>query len=84
MPHDPKNIARAQGHAFNFTRNGADWRDRTDLEAVGDAACMIAGAERLMQTRVDMARRHGRTWQEIGDSIGVTRQAAQQRYGNNS
>lgn len=81
MPNDPQNIARAQSHAFNFTRNGADWRERNTLEALGDAAAMLAGAEALVRARVDMARRHDHTWAEIGDALGVSRQAAQQRYG---
>jgi hypothetical protein len=35
---------------------------------------------RLEQAVVDM-RGEGATWQEVGDALGVTRQAAQQRYG---
>lgn len=83
MPNDPKNIARAQSHAHDFTRTGEDWRARNRLEALGDAAAMLAGAERLVQARVDMARRHHHTWQEIGDALGISRQGAQQRYGSN-
>lgn len=82
MPTDPKNIARAQSFAFDFTRTGQDWRERDDLEALGDAAALLAGVEQLLQARVEMARRHDRTWQEIGDALGVSRQAAQQKYGS--
>lgn len=81
MPNDPNNIRRAQSFAFDWTRTGQDWRERTDLEAVGDTAALMAGVENLLQARVDAARRHGRTWQEIGDALGVSRQAAQQKYG---
>lgn len=83
MPHDPNSISRAQSYAFDFTRTGENWRDRTDLEAVGDAAALLAGVEQLLQARVDTARRHDRTWQDIGDALGVSRQAAQQKYGRN-
>lgn len=39
------------------------------------------GAELLMKAAVRQARDAGRTWQEIGDVLGVTRQAVFQRYG---
>src|SRR5262245_39825300 len=39
------------------------------------------GAEALMAAAVQQARDGGRTWQEIGDVLGVSRQAAFQRYG---
>jgi hypothetical protein len=81
MPNDPQNIARAQAYAFNYTRTGQDWRERSDLDAIGDAAALCAGTERLLEARVESARRHGRTWQEIADALGVTRQAVQQKFG---
>ena len=34
-----------------------------------------------LRAAVKAARVNGATWQEIGDSLGVTRQAAQQRWG---
>ncbi|MUL84802.1 MULTISPECIES: DUF3887 domain-containing protein [unclassified Mycolicibacterium] len=39
------------------------------------------GAEALMAAAVQQAREVGRTWQEIGEVLGVSRQAAFQRYG---
>lgn len=38
-------------------------------------------AQALMAAAVQQARERGRTWQEIGDVLGVSRQAAFQRYG---
>lgn len=38
-------------------------------------------AQALMAAAVHQARERGRTWQEIGDVLGVSRQAAFQRYG---
>lgn len=35
-----------------------------------------------MQTAVDGWRRAGRSWTEIGAALGVSKQAAQQRYGS--
>ena len=37
--------------------------------------------EALVAAAVQQAREAGRTWQEIGEVLGVTRQAAFQRYG---
>lgn len=39
------------------------------------------GAEELLAAAVQQARAAGRTWQEIGEVLGVSRQAAFQRYG---
>lgn len=39
------------------------------------------GAEVLMAAAVQRAREEGRTWQEIGEVLGVSRQAVFQRYG---
>ncbi len=38
-------------------------------------------AQALMAAAVQQARERGRTWQEIGEVLGVSRQAAFQRYG---
>lgn len=51
------------------------------LEVVRAAREVQDRAEALMAAAVLQAREAGRTWQEIGDVLGVTRQAAFQRYG---
>ncbi|MEU0495204.1 DUF3887 domain-containing protein [Mycobacterium sp. NPDC006124] len=51
------------------------------LDSVRSALEIRGGAEALMSAAVEQARASGRTWQEIGDVIGVSRQAAFQRYG---
>lgn len=38
-------------------------------------------AQALLAAAVHRARERGRTWQEIGEALGVSRQAAFQRYG---
>lgn len=40
-------------------------------------------AESLIQEAVGEARRDGMTWEQIGDALEVTKQAAQKRYGPN-
>jgi hypothetical protein len=51
------------------------------LELVRAAHEVQDGADALMAAAVQQARESGRTWQEIGDVLGVSRQGAFQRYG---
>jgi hypothetical protein len=51
------------------------------LELVRAAHIVQDQAEALMVAAVHEAREADHTWQEIGDVLGVTRQAAFQRYG---
>jgi hypothetical protein len=46
----------------------------TDLEQVGQQCRQASGAI------VAVLRLRGKTWQEIGELLGLTRQGAQQRY----
>jgi hypothetical protein len=41
----------------------------------------VLEAQDLLRATVDQARAAGHTWQEIGDVVGTTRQAAFQRFG---
>lgn len=57
-------------------------RSDNDPIALVRAAHQIRdGAEALMAAAVQQAREAGRTWQEIGQVLGVSRQAAFQKYG---
>lgn len=51
------------------------------LDLVGQARDMDGAAEQVLKLCVQQARDAGHTWQEIGDLLGVTRQAAFQRFG---
>jgi hypothetical protein len=53
-----------------------------DLTLVRLAADLNGLAAATLRASVERARAAGRTWQEIGDVLGVTRQAAFQRFGN--
>ncbi len=57
---------------------GSDW---SALEAVEAAADRIRAAEEQLAAAVASARRLGHSWSELGAALGVTRQAAQQRFG---
>jgi hypothetical protein len=52
------------------------------LEALAAARDLSAAAGEAMQQAVDRARAAGRSWREIGDVLGTTRQAAFQRFGH--
>lgn len=52
------------------------------LAAVKTARELSALAADALRLAVDLARSSGRTWQELGDVLGVTRQAAFQRFGH--
>jgi hypothetical protein len=54
----------------------------SDLVALRLAADLNGLAAATLRASVERAREQGRTWQEIGDVLGVTRQAAFQRFGN--
>jgi hypothetical protein len=51
------------------------------LVAVDDAVRTVRDAETKLREAVEAARRAGHTWQEIGDLLGTSRQAAFQRFG---
>lgn len=51
------------------------------LELVHAAYEVQTAAQALLAAAVHRARERGRTWQEIGEALGVSRQAAFQRYG---
>ncbi|MBD5786258.1 DUF3887 domain-containing protein [Cellulosimicrobium terreum] len=51
------------------------------LEPLRASIALQASAAELVAAAVDQARAAGRTWQDIGDVLGVSRQAAFQRFG---
>ncbi len=53
-----------------------------ELAALIDAARLAADAGRQVDNAADAARTAGASWAQIGDALGLTRQAAQQRWGH--
>jgi len=51
------------------------------LAAVSEALRRVRDAETTLRDAVEAAREAGHTWQEIGDLLGTSRQAAFQRFG---
>jgi hypothetical protein len=57
-----------------------DAEDMTDLRAIAEAADQARRDEALLTERVALARAHGRSWNRIAAALGVSRQAARQRF----
>ena len=55
--------------------------DLADLRAIAEAAERARRDEALLTERVAQARAHGRSWNRIATALGVSRQAARQRFG---
>jgi hypothetical protein len=51
------------------------------LVAVASLGALAEEAELALRNRVAKARRAGAAWSAIGDALGITKQAAQQRFG---
>ncbi|WP_243788336.1 DUF3887 domain-containing protein [Saccharopolyspora gloriosae] len=49
--------------------------------SIGRAVSIQAAADDVVRAVVQQARQNGATWQVVGDALGVSRQAAFQRYG---
>lgn len=54
--------------------------DESDLRAIADAAFVLRAAEARVRTAVIAAHVNNRSWTRIGMALGVSRQAARQRY----
>ncbi len=55
--------------------------DTADLRAIAAAMNEVAAAEANLSAAVAAARSQGRSWGRIAMVLGVSRQAARQRYG---
>ncbi|MEE6280941.1 hypothetical protein [Georgenia sunbinii] len=51
-----------------------------DLRSVATAAEAVRADEAQLRDAVEAARAHGRSWNEIALALGVSRQAARQRF----
>jgi hypothetical protein len=58
-----------------------DWIESGPLTAVSSAKHLAAAVDDALRATVQRARAAGHTWQEIGDLLGTSRQAAFQRFG---
>lgn len=55
-----------------------------DIDALADAAFLASQLDTAVRASVTGLRRRGYSWADIGRQLGVTRQAAQQRFGGDT
>ena len=60
----------------------AEVEDLSDLNAVAAASRAVQADEARLQQAVLVAREHGRSWNQLATALGVSRQAARQRFGD--
>jgi hypothetical protein len=51
-----------------------------DLRGVAEAAQTVRDDEARLREAVEFARAHGRSWNQVAIALGVSRQAARQRF----
>jgi hypothetical protein len=54
---------------------------RGDIDALTDMTTLAADLDQAIGDAVTGLRGHGYSWADIGTRLGITRQAAQQRWG---
>lgn len=64
------------------TLSAEDFEPTGDLVAVARAADAVQAAKAALQAAVTNARARDRSWNQIAMSLGVSRQAARQRFGD--
>jgi hypothetical protein len=55
-----------------------------DIDALADAAFLADQLDTVIKSAVTGLRSRGYSWADIGRQLGVTRQAAQQRFGGDA
>lgn len=79
--HTEEEVRRAARAAEAFDPDRADVRDLGQLRAVADAADAVNAANERLRDSIAVARLYGGySWNRIADTLGVSRQAARQRY----
>jgi len=75
--------AEAARSALDSLDTSADpTRDASDLRRISEIIAARVIQERELVDAVAQARAKGRSWAKIGLALGVSRQAAQERFGN--
>src|SRR5699024_12654092 len=84
-PHTDKEIdhaaTRFEQLADALDPAAAEFDDLEDLRAIAEAADKARDDEAWLRESVERARVGGRSWNHIAIALGVSRQAARQRFG---
>ncbi len=78
--HTDEEIERAAKLAEEFDPSDVPMDDTADLRAVAEAVDRVRVGEARVRELVALARASGRSWGEIGIALGVSRQAARERF----
>ncbi len=78
-----KALADTESWLDNLDPNGlaSAESDGADLRAIGEALRTVAASDLSLAEQVAKARANGRTWTQIGAVLGVSKQAARERFG---
>ena len=72
---------RVEGHGREMgLRMVGDWEGEP-LEGVRECCRLATAVEKALREEVRLARRSGHSWAQIGQTLGVTKQAAWERFG---
>jgi hypothetical protein len=74
--------ARFEQWAENVDPATIRWQDAPELLAVAQVADNVRADEARLRDAVTAARNAGRSWNRIAVALGVSRQAARQRFGD--
>lgn len=74
------NEAASRFEAWADELDPAKLEDIADLRAIADASKTVRADEARLREAVQVARGHGHSWNRIAVALGVSRQAARQRY----
>jgi len=84
MPHTDEEIREAAQRferlADELDPETAEVLSTEDLRGVATAAEAVREDEARLRETVEVARAHGRSWNQIAVALGVSRQAARQRF----
>jgi phage baseplate assembly protein W len=78
--HTEEEIQRAAKLAEEFDPAGIPIDDTTDLRTLAEAVDAVRAGEARVRELVARARANGRSWGEVGIALGVSRQAARERF----
>ena len=78
--HTDEEIQRAAKLAEELDPSGAQMDDTSDLRTLAEAVDSVRAGEARIRELVARARAKGRSWGEIGIALGVSRQAARERF----
>jgi hypothetical protein len=82
--HTDEEIQRAAKLTEEFDPSGVPIDDTTDLRTLAEAVDSVRAGEARVRQLVARARATGRSWGEIGIALGVSRQAARERFADKS